>query len=451
MTQALDLDFSSNLDRLPPQNIEAEEAILGGILLDPEAIERVVDMLQPEALYIPAHRDIYAAARALHRKGKPTDLLQIINYLQDFGLLERVGGRNKLASLMDCTVSAVNIDSLAELVIEKHRRRQLIKAGNKIISLGYNQENDLNEQLNTAEEQILSIRNDFGKPEDDGEIGETLVSLFNDIEALHLGLKMPYLRTGFYDLDAFLGGLLPGQLIVLGARPSMGKSALAFQIAYNLSASYRKRTLIYSYEMSKKQILLRMLSSEAGIDSGNLKSGSLSQTHWESLSRAIGVISELPMFIDDSCPTLSELSAKIRRSAAMSELGLIVIDYLQLIGGLQSSGNRAQDLGEATRTLKTLATKCGVPILVLSQLSRAVEARTNKRPLMSDLRDSGSIEADADVVLGVYRDDYYHPDSSERGIAEIPVLKNRDGATGTIKLLFDAQFASFKNLARGID
>jgi replicative DNA helicase len=437
-------------DRLPPQNIEAEEAILGGILLDPEAISRVSDRLVPEAFYISAHKDIYQAALHLYEARKPTDLLSVANWLDDNDMLTRVGGRNKLASLVDRTVSAVNIDALASLVMEKYLRRQLIKAGNEIVQLGYQTENELPHILDLAEQKVFAIAQE--RPQSGlVHIGETLVNAFQEIETRHQGLALPGVPSGFYDLDAMTSGFQPSDLIIVAGRPSMGKTAFCLNLTYNVAATYKLPVAIFSLEMSKEQLVQRLLASEAEIESGYLRSGRISQSQWEPLSRAISLLSEMPIYIDDTPNiTVTEMRSQARRLQAElgTNLGLIVIDYLQLMEG--AGDNRVQELSRITRSIKGLARELSVPVIALSQLSRGVEARTNKRPMLSDLRESGSIEQDADLVIMLYRDEYYHPDTPDRGIAEVVIAKHRNGPTGTIKLLFEPQFTKFKNLAKPI-
>jgi replicative DNA helicase len=444
-----ELSFQSQIDRLPPQNIEAEEAILGGILLDPEALNRVRDSLTAEAFYISTHKDIYQAAIKLHTQGQPTDLLSVTSWLSDNDLLVRVGGRTKLASLVDKTVSAVNIDALAALVMDKFKRRQLIKAGNEIVQLGYETETELAKVLDDAQQKVFSIAQERSLS---GlvHIGETLVNAFQDIEQRHEGIALPGIATGFYDLDAMTSGFQRSDLIIIAGRPSMGKTAFCLNLAYNVAALNNLPIAVFSLEMSKEQLAQRLLASEAGIESGYLRSGRVSQTQWEPLSRAISNLSELPMYIDDTANiTITEIRSQARRLQAETggkDLGLIVIDYLQLMEG--GGDNRVQELSKITRGIKGLARELNVPVIALSQLSRGVEARTNKRPMLSDLRESGSIEQDADLVVMLYRDEYYTPDTPDRGIAEVIIAKHRNGPTGTVKLLFEPQFTKFKNLAK---
>ncbi|KAB8329944.1 replicative DNA helicase [Scytonema tolypothrichoides VB-61278] len=444
-----ELNFQGHgMDRLPPQNIEAEEAILGGILLDPEAMSRVSDRLIPEAFYLNPHKDIYQAAVRLHTQGKPTDLLAVINWLNDHDMLGRVGGRNKLISLVDRTVSAVNIDALADLVMEKYLRRRLIKGGNEIVHLGYQTETELPTVLDEAEQKVFSItqeRSQSGLV----HISNTLINTFQDIETRHQGIALPGIPCGFYDLDGMTSGFQRSDLIIVAGRPSMGKTAFCLNLAHNIAASYKLPVAIFSLEMSKEQLAQRLLASEAGIETGYLRSGRISQTQWEPLSRAIGMLSDMPIHIDDTPNiTVTEMRSQARRlqTELNTELGLIIIDYLQLMEG--AGDNRVQELSKITRNLKGLARELNVPVIALSQLSRGVESRTNKRPMLSDLRESGSIEQDADLVIMLYRDDYYNSDTADRGIAEVIIAKHRNGPTGTVKLLFDPQLTKFKNFAR---
>ncbi|WP_341529122.1 replicative DNA helicase [Nostoc sp. UHCC 0302] len=398
MAEALSFQ-GDGIDRLPPQNIEAEEAILGGILLDPEAIGRVSDRLFPEAFYISAHKDIYQAALRLHAQGKPTDLLSVTSWLADNDLLARIGGRNKLATLVDRTVSAVNIDSLALLVTEKYLRRQLIKAGNEIVHLGYELQTELPVVLDQAEQKVFGVTQE--RPQSGlVHISDTLINNFQDIEERNQGIALPGIPCGFYDLDAMTSGFQRSDLIIVAGRPSMGKTAFCLNLGHNVAASYKLPVAIFSLEMSKEQLTQRLLASEAGIESGYLRSGRLSQTQWEPLSRAIGVLSEMPIYIDDTPNiTVTQMRSQARRLQAEqgTELGLIVIDYLQLMEG--GGDNRVQELSKITRQLKGLARELSVPVIALSQLSRGVESRTNKRPMLSDLRESGCLTGDSLVTL----------------------------------------------------
>lgn len=444
MTQELNFSLFSN--SLPPQNVDAEESILGGILLDPDAIGRVADILKPEAFYINAHKEIYKVALLLHTTGKPTDLMSVATWLYDNELLEKVGGQAKLAQLVDRTVSAVNIDRYAQLVVEKHLRRQLIQAGNEIVKLGYDTSLELESVFDQSEQKIFGLTQQ--RPQQGlTPISETLIQTFQEIETRHEGVAIPGMPSNFYDLDAMTGGFQQSDLIVIAGRPSMGKTSFAMAVARNIAE--KMPVAIFSLEMSKEQLVQRMLASEAGIESNYLRTGRISQTQWEPLSYALGTLSNLPIYIDDTAnQSVMQMRSQARRLQAEhgDKLGLILIDYLQLMEG-SGSENRVQEISRITRSLKGLARELGVPVIALSQLSRGVEARTNKRPMMSDLRESGSIEQDSDLIIMLYRDEYYSPDTPDRGIAEIIITKHRNGPTGVVKLIFDPQFTRFRNLA----
>ncbi|ERT03796.1 replicative DNA helicase, partial [Lyngbya aestuarii BL J] len=392
-------NFQLPSDRLPPQNIEAEEAILGGILLDPEAISRVAELLDPSCFTILAHQAIYRTTLNLHLQGKPTDLMTVTTWLADHNQLEEVGGQMKLAQLVDRTVSAVNIDQYALLVIEKAMRRNLIKAGHETIDLGYDTTVDIEEVLDQAEQQIFNITQ--VRPQQNlVSIAETLINTFQDIEDRHEGVALPGLNCDFYDLDAMTGGFQRSDLIIVAGRPSMGKTALCTNISYSIAKIHKLPVAIFSLEMSKEQLVQRLLSSEAKIESNRLRSGRISQSEWEPLTIAIGTLSELPVFIDDTPNiTVTEMRSKVRRLQAEQggAMGLVLIDYLQLMEG--GSDNRVQELSRITRSLKGLARELNVPVIALSQLSRSVESRTNKRPMMSDLRESGCLTGDSLITL----------------------------------------------------
>ena len=582
-----------NSNSLPPQNIEAEESILGGILLDPEAIGRVVDFMVADAFYVKAHRDIYETVLKLHAQGKPTDLMTVTSSLQDYHLLDKVGGMGKLAQLVDRTVSAVNIDRYAALVMDKYLRRQLISAGHEIIELGYDTTQELDVVFDECEKKIFRLTQ---KRAQEGlvSISETLVHTFTELEKLHQKTSSPGLETDFYDLDAITGGLQRSDLIILAGRPSMGKTAFGLNIASNIARKHNLPVAIFSLEMSKEQLALRFLASEAEIDSNRLRTGHFSQNELEPLSMALGSLSSLPIFIDDASNiSVMQMRSQVRRlqSEQKGQIGLVLIDYLQLMEG--ATDNRVQELSKMTRSLKGLAREINAPVIALSQLSRGVESRTNKRPMMSDLRESGclsgdslitladsgkqipirelvgqsnfsvwalneqtmklekalvsnafctgiksvyllktrlgrtikatanhkfstiegwkrldelgigenialpqsekiinlahsdiywdsiisitesgteevfdltvptlhnfvandiivhnSIEQDADLIMMIYRDEYYNPDSPDRGIAELLITKHRNGPTGVIKLLFKPEFTQFLNLQK---
>ncbi|MFM7382969.1 MAG: replicative DNA helicase, partial [Microcystaceae cyanobacterium] len=384
---------------LPPQNLEAEESILGGILLDPEALGRIIDLLVVDAFYVRAHREIYGAAVRLHQQGKPTDLMTMSSWLQDHHQLEAIGGLEKLAQLAERTVSAVNIDRYAALIMDKYLRRQLIAAGQEIMELGYDTTLELDKVLDEAEKKIFRLTQ---KRAQEGlvALSETLIRTFTELEKLYEKTSTPGVETEFYDLDAMTGGLQRSDLIILAGRPSMGKTGLGLNIAAKVAQKHRLPVAIFSLEMSKEQLALRLLAAEAEIDSNRLRTGHFSQTELEPLTLALANLSELPIYIDDSANiTVMQMRSQVRRlqSEQKEPLGLVLIDYLQLMEG--ASDNRVQELSKITRSLKGLAREINAPVIALSQLSRAVESRTNKRPMMSDLRESGCLSGDSLVIL----------------------------------------------------
>ena len=440
------LDFQPLSDRLPPQNVEAEEAILGGILLDPEAIGRVMEVLNPDAFYVSAHKIIYRAAVELNGKGRPTDLMSVTAWLKDNELLEKIGGQGRLAQLVDRTLTAANIDQFAALVMEKFMRRRLIQVGGEIVQLGFETNAALEQSLDQAEQKLFAITQD--RPQQSlTSTADILIDTFADIEQRSLGMVLPGVPCGFYDLDAMTQGFQRSDLIIAAGRPSMGKTSFVLNMARNIAAGQKLPVAIFSLEMSKQQLVYRLLSSEVAMETSRLRTGRIAQHEWEMLGQAISTLTQYPVYIDDT-PNISvvEMRSKARRLQAEQggALGLILIDYLQLMEG--GSDNRVQELSKITRSLKGLARELNVPIIALSQLSRGVESRTNKRPMMSDLRESGSIEQDADLIMMLYREEYYDPDTPDRGIAEVIITKHRNGPTGTVKLLFEPQFTRFRNL-----
>ncbi|MCS7030515.1 MAG: replicative DNA helicase [Gloeomargarita sp. SKYG116] len=441
-------EFNFSPHQLPPQNVAAEEAILGGILLDPEAISRISHLLKPEFFYIQAHQDIYRAALSLHLQGKPTDMTAVASWLQDQGLLEKVGGPAKLVQLVEQVVSAVNIDQYAALVADKYLRRQLIQAGQQILRLGYETAVPIEQVLDQAEQQIFAVCQNQPRQEL-VSTAEMVSTIWHEIEQRSEDMLPPGITSGFYDLDALTQGFQRSDLIIVAGRPSMGKTSFCLNIARNIAATHRLPVALFSLEMSKEQLVYRLLASEARIESTRLRTGRIAEHEWPQLNQAISTLAQLPIFIDDSASaTVMEIRSKCRRLLAeQGNLGLVLIDYLQLMdSGSSGNENRVLELSRMTRGLKTLARELQVPVIVLSQLSRGVEHRTNKRPMLSDLRESGSIEQDADVVIMLYRDEYYHPDTPDRGIAEVIIAKHRNGPTGVAKMLFDAHFTQFRNL-----
>ncbi len=383
---------------LPPQNIEAEESILGGILLDPKALGRISDFLIPEAFYVKTHQDIYRAALALQGKGKPTDLMTVSSWLQDNHLLEEIGGMPRLLQLIERTVSAANIDRYAELVMDKYMRRQLISTGGEIIELARDTTLELENVFDESEQKIFRLTQ---KRPQEGLIflGDTLIETFNEIEKMQETTTLPGIETQFYDLDAMTSGLQPSDLVIIAGRPSMGKTSFALNIAYNI-AQQNLPVAVFSLEMSKEQLAQRLLSNEAKIESNRIRSGRLGQNDLEKVLGGLEKLLNLPIYIDDSANlSVIQMRSQVRRLQAekKGQMGLVLIDYLQLMEG--GGDNRVQEISKITRSLKGLAREIHAPVIALSQLSRAVESRNNKRPMMSDLRESGCLAGDSLVEL----------------------------------------------------
>lgn len=444
-------DFTPDLasTSLPPQNIEAEEIILGGVLFDPNAMGKIIDILPPEAFYVNAHRQIYEATRNLYFLGQPVDLMTVTTWLNDHSLLEKVGGLPKIVSLLDRTVSSANIERYVPLITDKYIRRLLISTAKEISELGYDTTKDLDQVLDEAEQKIFKLtqaRIQQGLV----PISDTLIDTFTEIQNFQEKLALPGLSSNFYDLDALMGGgFQRSDLIIIAGRPAMGKTSFALNIASNIAKEHDLAVAIFSLEMSREQLAMRLLSSEGKLESSRLRTGRITEQEMEPLMTAMGKLSELPIYIDDSGNlTVMQMRSEVRRLQAekKGKLGLVLIDYLQLMQG--SSDNRVQELSRITRSLKGLAREINAPIIALSQLSRAVEQRTNKRPMLSDLRESGSIEQDADLVMMLYRDEYYHPDTVDQGIAEVIIAKHRNGPTGQVKLIFRPELTQFLNMKR---
>lgn len=431
---------------VPPQAVEAEERILGGILLDPNAIERVAETLRPEMFYVSAHAEIYRAAIALHQRQQPTDFITVAAELRGRKKLDEVGGQSKLIDLIEETVSAANIDSYAELLAEKWQRRQLFKAGQALCEQAYDEEIPLAEVTDAAEASISKISGCASLEVE--TLDEIVCKEFAEIERRSVEKIPPGILSGFYDLDAMTQGFQPGDLVIVAGRPSMGKTAFTLTSLMNACKASQKTGVFFSLEMNKGLLVRRLISAESRIESGRLKSGSLHANDWEPLGHAVARLAQIGLRIDDT-PNISigEVRSKLRKLASKTEIGIAAIDYLQIMG--DGGDNRVQELAKITRALKGLGRELNVTVIALSQLSRSCEQRTNKRPMMSDLRESGSIEQDADLVMMLYRDEYYNPDSPDRGIAEVILTKHRNGPTGVVKMLFESQFTQFRNLARG--
>ena len=444
----------NNLGMLP-QNIEAEEAVLGAILVNPNVITKVVEILKPDSFYKPAHRHIYDAMLQLFNTNERIDIVSVSDVLSYNQKLETIGGRAFVNDLCYKTITTSNIEYYAKIVQEKAIKRALINAGSEIVSFGYDV-NPIDQSLDYAEKLIFDIASKKATS-DLVHVKDLVLNTYEKIEYRYEHKdELTGVPTDFYELDAILNGLQKSDLIILAARPAMGKTAFALNIAQNVALKAKVPVAIFSLEMSKDQLMQRMLCSEAEIDSQRVKTGNMQSKDWEKLATAMNSFAQAPIYIDDTSGcTLTDIRAKCRRLKMQEkDLGLILIDYLQL---MESSGkeDRMQQISAISRGLKILAKELDVPVIALSQLSRAVESRTDKRPMLSDLRESGSIEQDADIVMFIYRDEYYRKaeDGEEeiaakaqsKGESEIIIAKHRNGSVGTVKLLFQGNITKFKN------
>ncbi|MFC2030318.1 replicative DNA helicase [Chloroflexota bacterium] len=436
---------SARIERLPPQNTEAEEAVLGGLLIDPDAIIRVATIVRPEDFYREKHGWIYDAVQILHERREPVDFLTVCDELERRGRLNEVGGAAFITSLINAVPTSIHVEHYARIVERTGTRRRLIEAAGQIAGLAYQEADDVEEVVDHAE-QIL-----FGVSE--RRISRELVPIkvvlseyYDRIEYLtrHRG-EMIGIPTGFTDMDRLLGGLQRSDMVILAARPSVGKTSLALSIAHNASKKHGQRVAFFSLEMSNEQVVQRLISAETAIDSQRLRRGDIAEDEWGRFMKATSDLAEALFYIDDT-PGISalELRTKARRLHAEVGIDLLVVDYLQLMRGDFRSENRVQEISAISRALKGLARELNVPVLALSQLSRGVESRQDKRPILSDLRESGALEQDADVVIFIYRDEMYNENTERQNIADIIVAKHRNGPTGTVALYFKKELAQFR-------
>lgn len=440
----------STIEKIPPQSIDAEMSMLGAMLMDKDAIGSAIELIEEDYFYRDVHRKIYQAMISLYEKNEPVDIVTLSEQLQHNDELASVGGAVYLTTLLNSVPTAANIGYYAKIVQDKALLRKLITVSTNIVTMGYESGDDVAHVLDQAERMIFDV------------VQKKITREFVPLEAiLHDSFEMIeklYKRkehitgvpSGFIDLDKYTSGFQPSDLIIIAGRTSMGKTSFALNIAMYAAIKAKIPVGIFSLEMSKEQLVQRVLCAEARVDANKLRTGYLSESDWPKLTTAAGVLAEAPIYVDDT-PSLSvlEIRAKARRLKARHNIGLVVVDYLQLARGTTTRGdNRQQEVSEISRSLKALAREVNVPVIALSQLSRAPDARTDKRPQLSDLRESGAIEQDADLVMFVYREEYYKPTEENQGLAEIIVGKQRNGPTGTVKLAFINRFTRFENLER---
>jgi replicative DNA helicase len=434
--------------RLPPQNLEAEQCVLGAILLDNSSMAKAMEIVTEEDFYRTAHHKIYQAMLELSEHGEVIDQITLTEHLKATGQLEAVGGAAYLAELVQVVPTAANIRYHSKIVRDKALLRGLIMTSTEVITRGYDGTSSVDDLLDYAERMVFGLAQ--------GKLGRSFTPLHHIIkESLDLVDRLSKRKervtgipTGFEDLDELTAGLQPSDLIVIAGRPSMGKTSLALGMAQSAAVKHRQAVGVFSLEMSKPQLVLRMLSSQAHVDSHALRTGKLQKEDWWRLAEAAGHLEQAPIFIDDTgALTVQQMRGKARRLKAESGLDLLIVDYLQLMQGRSDAESRQQEISDISRSLKALAKELNIPVVALSQLSRAVESRKPPIPMLADLRESGAIEQDADVVMFIYRDEEYNPDSEKKGIAEILVKKHRNGPTGDVKLAFLNKYAKFENLS----
>jgi replicative DNA helicase len=436
----------SIIERLPPHNVEAEQSVLGSLLIDRDAIIQVASFLRPEDFYAAANSLIYRAILDLYNKREPTDFVTLSDELQRRGQYDQAGGLSYLSSLLNAVPTAVHVEYYARIVERAATLRRLIDAGTEIVDVGFREGIDTQDALDAAERAVFAV-SQRRQSKDFVSMGDVLDRFFDQIDYLqqHRG-EVVGVATGFSDLDQLTGGLQRSDLIIVAARPSMGKTSLALGMAYGAAVGHGKTVGIFSLEMSAEQLVQRVLSMETGVDTHRLRLGQIDDNEWDRISRAFGRLSEAPIYIDDaSTSNIMDVRSKARRLQAEHGLDLIIVDYLQLMTARRTE-NRVQEISEISRGLKGLARELNVPVVALSQLSRAVESRSDHKPMLSDLRESGSIEQDADIVVFIYREDKYEEDSEKKGIAEIIVSKHRNGPVGSINLRFFDRTARFADL-----
>ena len=441
------------LGKVPPHDLEAEQAIIGSMLTDRDAVISSIEVLKEEDFYREDNRAIYAAILNLYNRSEPIDIITVKAELESMGKFEQVGGLEYLAELPEKVPTTANAEKYIKIVEEKSILRRLIKTANEIIELGYSLTEDVEDIMEGAEKKIFDIMQQKNQ-KSYTPIKDLVVESFTKLEELYNRKQhITGVPTGFSELDYKTAGLHGSDLILIAARPAMGKTAFALNIATNASVRAKVPVAVFSLEMSKDQLVNRILCSEAMVDSNKVRTGKLEENDWTKLAESIGPLSEAEIYIDDT-PGISvtEIRAKCRKLKLEKNIGMVVIDYLQLVqGSNKRNGSREQEISEISRSLKILAKELNVPVIALSQLSRAAEQRPDHRPMLSDLRESGAIEQDADIVMFLYRDDYYNEDSEKKDIAEVIIAKHRGGSTGTVELLWLGSYTKFVNLEKRFD
>ena len=436
------------LGKIPPHDIEAEQAVIGSMLTDKDAVIAAIEVLKEDDFYREDHKAIYGAILSLYDRSEPIDIITLKAELTSLGMFDKIGGLEYLAELPEKVPTTANVDKYIKIVEEKSMLRNLIKTANEIIELGYDPTEELDNIMDNAEKKIFNIMQDKNQ-KGYSPIKDILVDTFTQLEQLYNQKQhITGVPTGFADLDYKTAGLHNSDLVLVAARPAMGKSAFALNIASYAAVKAHVPTVIFSLEMSKEQMVNRILCSEAMVDSNKVRTGKIEEEDWVKIAGAMGPLSEAQIFIDDTPGiSINEIRAKCRKLKLEKNIGLVVIDYLQLVQGSgKKSSSREQEISEISRSLKILAKEINVPVIALSQLSRAPEQRPDHRPMLSDLRESGAIEQDADIVMFLYRDDYYNEESEKKNIAEVILAKHRSGSTGTVELLWLGNYTKFANI-----
>jgi len=437
-------------DKIPPQNVDAEMSLLGAALIDEDTMTAVSDVVNPDDFYDKRHQEIFNHMMKLYEANRPIDLLTLSDSLRKSKVIDSVGGASYIAELANFVATAANAKHYADIIRHKSIRRKMMKASTEIIEASYDETDAIENLIAFAEKEVMQV-SEKSHSDDLVKIESILSESFDRLDELSSNKsKIRGVPTGFRDVDNKLAGLQDSDLIILAARPAMGKSTLAMNIAHNIAVNNKKTVLYFSLEMSKEQLVDRVLAAEAGIDAWNIRTGNLKEGDFDKLGHAMGVLSEASLYIDDTpAITATEMRTKSRRIAHKEDVGLIVVDYLQLMSSSGRNDGRVNEITEISMGLKQLARELDVPVIALSQLSRTVESRTPPIPQLSDLRDSGSIEQDADIVMFMYRDDYYNPDNSTKpGITDLLIKKHRNGPTGQVELFFDSKHLRFMTLDR---